>query len=220
VWEYAQNAWATLSPMPNPAICVHCAAYPQLTGWYYAEAKNGHPAVPQSAAARRLLLKIASAVRFGSQPPVYYGFTLTSLPASWRPFGVGSVSSFAIIDGRLVNEGWSAGPAVDPTALGVSVWPAGQNSAACKVYPGQTSYVTVDGTSMLLRAINEPGKHVQSVCAQNFRGLAVSVSLDLSVPGINDHPLPGAAAVGGVLAVVRHLHLFGPDVADWPAQQP
>ena len=93
---------------------------------------------------------------------------------------------------------------------------AGQSAAPCKAYPGQTSYVTVDGTSMLLRTIDEPGKHVQYLCAQNFRGLALSVSLDLNVPGTNDRPLPDAAAVGGVLAVVRHLHLFGPDVADWP----
>ena len=44
------------------------------------------------------------------------------------------------------------------------------------------------------------------------------ISLDLGVPGTND-PLPVAAQVGGMLAVFRHLHLFGPDVADWPAQQ-
>ena len=59
VWEYGKNAWATLSPMPNPGICVHCGAYPHLRGWYYVAAKNGHPAVPQSAEARWLLLKVA-----------------------------------------------------------------------------------------------------------------------------------------------------------------
>jgi len=222
VWEYGRDAWAILSPQPNGAICVHCAAYPRLRGWYYVLAKNGHPAVPQSAAARQLLLKIASAVRFGTTPPVHYGFTLSGLPASWRwrAFRVGDLSSFVTIDGRLINEGWSAGPAADPTALGVSVWPAGRGSIPCKVYPGQTSHVTVDGVRMLLRTIDEPGKHIQSLCAQNFRGVAVSVSLDLNVPGTNDRPLPGASKVGGVFAVVRHLHLFGPDVADWPAQVP
>jgi hypothetical protein len=107
------------------------------------------------------------------------------------------------IHGRLVNEGWSAGPVVDPTALGVSVWPAGQGSVPCNVYPGQTSHVTVDGVSMLLRTIDEPGKHVQSLCAQNFRGLAVSVSLDLGVPGTHDRPLPNAAKIGGVLFANR-----------------
>jgi hypothetical protein len=220
VWEYGRNAWATLSPMPNGAICVHCAAYPRLRGWYYVLPKNGHPAEPQSAAARRMLLKIAAAVRFGTSPPVYYGFRLSGLPASWQPLGAGSLSSFAVIDGRLVNEGWSAGPAVDPTALGVSVWPARHSEFRCKAYPGQTSYVTVDGSSMLLRTIDEPGKHVQYLCAQNFRGLGVFINLDRSVPGTNDRPLPDAAEVGGVLTVFRHLHLLGPDVAAWPAQQP
>jgi hypothetical protein len=221
-WEYGSDAWAILSPMPNPAICVHCAAYPNLKGWYYVQAKNGHHAVPQSAAARTLLLRIASTIRFGTSPAVYSGFKLTGLPASWRwrAFRAGSRSSFVTIHGRLVNEGWSAGPAVDPTALGVSVWPAGLGSVPCMVYAGQTSYVTVDGVSMLLRTIDEPGKHVQSLCSRNFRGLALSVTLDRGVPGTNDRPLPDAAKVGGVLAVFRHLHLFGPDVADWPAQQP
>ena len=101
----------------------------------------------------------------------------------------------------------------------MAVWP-GQGSVPCKVYAGQTSYVTVDGVRMLLRTIDEPGKHVQTLCAQNFRGVAVSVSLDRSVPGTNDRSLPGAAKVGGVFAVFAHLHLFGPDVADWPAQVP
>jgi hypothetical protein len=220
VWEYGKNAWAILSPMANGAICVHCAAYPRLRGWSYVLAKNGHPAVQQSASARRLLLKIAAAIRFAPKPAVYYGFTLKGLPASWQPLRAGSLSSFAAIDGRLVNEGWSAGPAADPTALGVSVWPAGRGGIPCKVYPGQSSYVTVDGTSMLLRTIDQPGKHVQYLCAQNFRGLALYISLDLNVPGTNDRPLPAASKVGGVLAVVRHLHLFGPDVADWPAQVP
>jgi len=222
VWEYGRNAWATLSPMPNPAICVHCAAYPHLRGWYYVEAKNGHPAVPQSAEARWLLLKVAAAVRFGTSPAVHYGFTFSGLPAKWgwRSFRAGDQSSFVTLDGQLVGVGWSAGPAVDPTALSVAVWPAGRGSVPCKVYAGQTSYVTVDGVRMLLRTIDEPGKHIQTLCAQNFRGVAVSVSLDLNVPGTNDRSLPGAAKVGGVFAVVRHLHLFGPDMADWPAQVP
>jgi hypothetical protein len=220
VWEYGRDAWATLSPTANGAICVHCAAYPHLRGWYHVLPKNGHHAVAQSVATRRLLLKIASAIRFGTKPPVYYGFTLRGLPASWRPFRAGSLSSFAAIDGRLVNGGWSAGPAVDPTALGVSVWPAGPRAYPCNYYPGQTSYVTVDGTPMRLRTIDQPYKHVQYLCAQNFRGLAVLISLDLNVPGTNDRPLPDAAKVGGVLLVFQHLHLFGPDVADWPAQQP
>jgi hypothetical protein len=220
VWEYGERAWATLNPMANGAICIHCAAYPRLRGWYYVLPRNGHPAQPQSAAARRLLLKIAAAVRFGTSPPVYYGFTLSGLPASWQPLRAGSLSSFAVIDGRLVNEGWSAGPAADPTALGVAVWPAGHSGIRCNYYPGQTSYVTVDGVAMRLRTIDEPDKHVQYLCAQNFRGLGVFINLDRNVPGTNDRPLPDAAEVGGVLTVFRHLHLFGPDVAGWPAQQP
>jgi len=128
--------------------------------------------------------------------------------------------SFATIDGKLVNEGWSAGPVADPTALGVSVWPTSPGAYQCKYYPGQTSYLTVDGVPVRLRTISEPGKHVQSLCARNFHGLAVSINLDGNVPGTSDRPLPDAATVGGVLTVFRHLQLFGPTVADWPAQQP
>jgi hypothetical protein len=220
VWEYGRNAWAILNPMPNPAICVHCAPHPRLTGWYYVAPKNGHPAVPQSAAARQLLLKIASAVRFGTKPAVYYGFTLSSLPPSWRPFRAGDISNFGSIDGRLVSEGWSAGPADDPEALGISVWPATPGSHPCKYFAGQSSYLTLDGARALLRTIDEPDKHVQVLCAPDFRGLQVSISLDQNVPGTSDRPLPDAGKVGGVVSVFQHVHLYGGDVASWPAQLP
>jgi hypothetical protein len=61
---------------------------------------------------------------------------------------------------------------------------------------------------------------VQYLCSQDFRGLSMYISLDLNVPGTNDKPLPGASKVGGVFVVFQHLHLFGPDVADWPARVP
>jgi hypothetical protein len=48
----------------------------------------------------------------------------------------------------------------------------------------------------------------------------VSVSLDQNVPGTSDRPLPGARKVGGVVSVFQHMHLYGGDVASWPAQRP
>jgi hypothetical protein len=95
-WEYGRDAWAILSPMPNPAICVHCAAHPRLTGWYDVLAKNGHAAVPQSETARRLLLKIASAIRFGTSPGSTPGSSSPACPRAGAGGhsgpGVGAVS--------------------------------------------------------------------------------------------------------------------------------
>lgn len=219
-WEYGRDAWATLVPMPNPAVCVHCSAHPTLAGWYGGLARSGHPAVAQSRSARQLLLRIAAGVRFGTSPAVGYGFTLTGLPGNWRPDRSGNSVSFAILAGRLVNVGWSAGPADDPTALGIMVTPARGSDFRCNFVAGQSSYVTLGGARMMVRVIDLPGKHVQYLCDADLRGLALYISLDQNVPGTSARPLPGAAAVGSVEKVFRHLQLLGPDVADWTTRQP
>jgi len=124
-------------------------------------------------------------------------------------------------DGRLVNVGWAAGPADDPTALGISVWPAGiPGSYGCNFAAGRSSYLTIDGAQAMLRIIDQPYKHEQYLCVQDVRGLQVYISLDGNVPGSNDSPLPDARRIGTALTVFSHLRLLGPDVADWTTRQP
>jgi len=222
-WEYGRDAWAILEPMPNPAaICVHCSAHRALSGWDAEVARDGHPAVPQSRSAQQLLLRIASGVRFGLSPAVRFGFTLAGLPDSWSPDRSGNSGSFAILDDRLVDVGWSAGPADDPTALNIGVTPASVPGAidSCNYVAGQSWYVTLDGARVMLRTIDQPFKHWEELCAPDVRGLSVYITLDTNVPATNDTPLPGGRTVGGVLKAFRHLHLLGPDVGSWTTRQP
>jgi hypothetical protein len=221
-FEYAAGAWAEVLPMANPAICVHCAPN-NLAGWSNVGARpartargntvSAQPAVPQSAASRSLLLTVASSLRYGDTAPLVFGFKLTGLPAGWN---VTDDYYFAPQAGRLAASGLSAGPAVDPTALGVSIGPAVSPTSAyaCKVIPGQTSPVLVDGAPALVRDLSEPDKQFQSLCANDIDGVSPYVALDLNAPGSNA-PLPGGAGISSVLTLFQGVRLLGPDPAAW-----
>jgi hypothetical protein len=223
-FEYAAGAWAEVTPMPNPQVCVHCAPN-NLAGWVSrpaaeversrASAARLSPAQPevQSAASRALLLQIAAGLQYGETTPLVFGFELAGLPAGWL---VADDYYFAPQAGRLAAAGLSAGPAVDPTALGISVGPAESPSSnyACKVVAGQTSQVTVDGATALFRNLNEPDKQWQSLCANDIDGVSPYVEMDLNVPGSNA-PLPGGAEVRSVLTLFQSVRLLGPNPASW-----
>jgi hypothetical protein len=227
VWEYGPGAWAELAPwMDN--LNAHWPA-----GWRPTPGGKG-PALPPLRTAS-LLLKVASKVRFGrgaiatyaGSKAVSYGFELTGLPAAWRPGRVdtevapsSSPSEFAVLDGRLANLLWKAGPASDPSALRIAVQPAGAGPAVCSFAGAPSRHLKLDGAQASLLTTDVPYNHQQSLCAPDVRGLGVFMSLDLSVPGTKDTPLPDAAQVGGLLAVLKHLHLLGPDVADWTTRPP
>jgi hypothetical protein len=221
-WQYAAGAWAEVDPEPNPRVCVHCAPN-NLAGWQNVPAMAGRSragqsaparaASPQSAASQELLLKIAASIRFGQALPLVFGFQLAGLPAGWQ---VAADYSFVPQAGRLAAGGISAGPAIDPTALGIGVGPAVSPGSeyACKVIAGQTSYVTVDGAPALLRNLDEPDKQFQSLCVNSIDGVSAYVAMDLNSPGSNA-PLPGTDLFGGVLTVFRSMRLLGPDPAAW-----
>jgi hypothetical protein len=202
-WEYGRHAWALLGYQPG--ICASCQNAPIK---YVTRAPAGAPA---------MLREVASRVRYGVSSTVVYGFAIRGLPRSWREGRSGSSYGVAAIDGRLVNVGWVAGPAADPTALGIYVSPADipGSIGSCKYVEGQSRYVTVDGARAIQRTIAEAGKHWQSLCAADVRGVQVLILLDLANPNTDDTPLPGSAEVGSVLTVFNHLRLFGPHVADW-----
>ena len=224
-WQYAKGAWAEVMPMPNPQVCVHCAPG-NLAGWRNIpapadRARGGQTgparaASPQSAASRGLLLKIAAGIRYGDTTPLVFGFRLAGLPAGWR---IADDYYFVPQAGRLAAGGISAGPPVDPTALGVSVGPAVSPASeyACKVVAGQTSRVTVNGAPALLRNLNEPDKLWQSLCMNNVDGVSAQVDLDLNTPG-SDAPLQGTDEFGGVLTVFHGVRLLGPDPAAWTTE--
>jgi hypothetical protein len=210
-WEYGRNAWASLHPGISPYYSGPMDS--ALNSWL-----TGPPAVQQSAANWQLVRQVASRLRFDQAPahPVY-GFTLTGLPASW---GTGYPGGLAMLNGRRASPGWTTtGPAADPGALGIFVWPApgqtpGEPPLRCNFVPGQSSYITVDGVQAMLRIMDQVGKHWQSLCIPDVDGLTVYMVMDVWSEGSDDKPLPGWPSQG-VLAVFEHMHLLGPDVANW-----
>jgi hypothetical protein len=217
VWEYGPGAWAQLLPA---TMLIEPHLDPDFDGWYNVPAKPpghgapGHPAYQQSAATRALLLKVAAGIRYDGATAQVYGFILRDVPASWRAAATPASFGYAA-DGRIVNTAWQAGPASDPQGLSISVGPA---AASCKMFAGQSQYVTVDGVRAALRTINLPAKHNQDLCLADVDGLAVDVDLDLTVPGTAATPLPGSTGFGSAVAVFSHLRLLGPDVAGWTPQ--
>jgi hypothetical protein len=116
----------------------------------------------------------------------------------------------------LINTSWQLGPASDRTALSVSAIPAA-SAAACKFFPGQSQHITADGVGALLRTIDQPDKHWQSLCVTDLDGLGLTIALDLSAPGTSHTTSPGSGPFGSALAVLGHLRLLGPDPASWTA---
>jgi hypothetical protein len=142
-----------------------------------------------------------------------YGFRIPALPVGWR---VGAPTDLERLGGKIASISWSAGPADDPGALSISVWPAaGSSPMACKYVGGQSSYVTLDGARAVLRTIDQTFKHWQSLCGPDVDGMQVQMELDLNIPGTSDKPLPGGRQVGSVLTVFGHMTLHGPNVAGW-----
>jgi hypothetical protein len=219
-WEYGRNAWASLQPMINLGSIMrrrmaghHPRLDSALRGWL-----NLPPVARQSSASRRLLRQVASRLRVSTAPAhPLYGFTLTGMPASW---GTGFPSGMAMLDGRLAADNFgTTGPAADPNELYISVWPAprqtpGSLSQQCKFVAGQSSYITVDGVRAVLRNMIPVGKHTQYLCIPDVDGLSVGIGMDVWSEGSDSKPLPGWPSQG-VLAMFRHMHLLGPDVANW-----
>lgn len=202
-WEYGRDAWAYLTLVTKPLL-------PGRSG----------PVSRQSAASWQLVRKAASRLRFDpvATHPLY-GFTLTGMPARW---GTGYPTGLAMLHGQVATDGWSTtGPAADPESLGISVWPApgatpGEPPLHCNFVPGQSSNITVDGARAMLRIMDEVGKHWQALCVPDVDGLSVYIEMDVWSEGSASARLPGWPS-RGVLAVFQHMHLLGPDVADWTA---
>jgi hypothetical protein len=168
----------------------------------------------QSAASQALLVKIAVGLQYGERAPLVFGFELAGLPTGWQP---ADTYSYAPQGGRLAATGWSAGPTVDPTALSISIGPAvatTNSDYACKYVSGQSAAVTLDGAPALLRTLDEPDKHWQSLCANDIDGVQPYLTLDLNTPGSNAQ-LPGGDQAGSLLTVFGNVRLLGPDPASW-----
>ena len=224
IWEFGNDAWAQLTPSLS-AYMTNEDASPAVRTWL------NFPAIPQlqppgavapvwhqSAASWNALRTVAERLRYAarSMPAPVYGFRIPALPAGWR---VSAPTGLERLGGKIASNSWSAGPADDPGALSVSVWPAaGSSPLTCNYIDGQSRYVTLDGAQAVLRTIGQTGKHWQSLCGPDIDGMQVLIELDLNIPGTSDKPLPGGSQVGRVLTVFRHMSLLGPNVAGWTSR--
>jgi hypothetical protein len=221
-WEYGRDAWAELAPTFAAALTYETAPADVHSWLNYPPdpplpAHQPRSAWSQSATNYQLMRKVASALRFNpAAVHPLYGFALSGLPASW---GAGYPTGLATLDGLMAGDGWQAGPAVDNSALSVSIWPdAGQPPLTCNFVDGQSQYITIDGAQALLRTIDQSYKHWQELCIPDVQGLQVLLELDLNTPGTNDTPLPGGSEVSSILTIFSHLRLLGPDVRNWTRQ--
>lgn len=226
-WEYATDAWASLSASITPAADEpHSRRIAAQRGWVLMKrdiaqkmATLSTPAkvraairsgklIPPSAATRALLVKIASRVAFGQTTRLPFAFRLPGpLPAGWQL----SQASFTVSGGRLIGTGITAGPAVDPGALTIGYGPG-----PCKFFDGQSSYVTRLGIQWLYRVLNEPDKQWENLCTTGtVNGVTgIDVALDMNIPGSNA-PLPGSTALGGALGVLSRTRFLGASPAAW-----
>jgi hypothetical protein len=180
--------------------------------WEYAPNAWSTLTVPSTSPASKqaVLFRVAANVRYGDSTPVSFPFWMTGVPAGWT---VTNTSFSVSPSGALLGQSLGLGPAVDPGGLGIDVMPAPPGNS-CKFIPGQSQYVTLDGTKAVLRLLNEPGKGYQSLCATSVTGLQVYISLDTTKPASNT-PLPGVSGLGGALGVAKALHLLGANPSAW-----
>ena len=234
-WEYAPGAWAMLGNAITPAADEpHSRRWAAQRGWVLMPrnptdrltdittparlrtAIRSGRVIPPSAATLALLRKIAAGVVYAKAVPLTFPFQLAgTLPKGWQL----SQTSFAVsADGMLAGTGIDAGPATDPTALGVSAsaGAAGPAGAACPFITGQSSFVIRLGVQWVYRVLGETDKQWQNLCANGaVKGLlGADVNMDMNVPG-SKVPLPGSKELGGTLGVLARLRFLGENQANW-----
>jgi hypothetical protein len=221
-WEYAPGAWAEVHlivPFQSPltrnvdgrqgrgtAPGGKGAARPKVFG------SAARKRTPAPAGTRHLILKIADAVKYAQHTPLVFDVKLArSLPAGWSLQEMG----FHVVDGRLLADGLDVGPAVDPTALGISATkPLGYG---CNYVDGQSHYVTKYGANWEYRILEDHlAKNVEMLCSmQPIDGLDVNIYLDMAPEEAGAAPLPGSYELGGAFGVYTKLDLLGLNPANW-----
>jgi hypothetical protein len=215
-WEYAPGAWARLYILAGQGH----TAFPggkdaaPLRGSRSAADERAARQRPATAATRDLLLKIADAVKYAQHTPLVFDVRLAGpLPAGWSLQEMG----FHVVDGRLLADGLSVGPAADTSALSISATkPLG---FGCNYVSGQSSYVTQYGVNWEYRVLDDGiAKNVEMLCSmQPVDGLDVNIYLDMAPEEAGAAPLPGSYQLGGAFGVYARLHLLGLKAANWTA---
>jgi hypothetical protein len=213
-WEYAPGAWAhvTMPAGRMPGLTTHGRVDPASLKSLRAANERAARQTP-SARTRDLLLKIAEAVRYAQHTPLVFDVRLDGrLPAGWSLL---QQMDFQVVDGRLLANGFSLGPAADTSALSISATkPLGDG---CNYVTGQSSYVTRYGVKWEYRVLDDHiAKNVEMLCSmQPIDRLDVYIYLDMAPEEAGAAPLPGSYQLGGAFGVYTRLQLLGLNPANW-----
>jgi hypothetical protein len=158
---------------------------------------------------RALTVRVADGVRYGYQTPLVFPFWVGGLPAGWQP----STTYFTGSRPPVQASGLDLGPAEKPQAAQINVGPASGNSGC--IFQKGDSYVTLDG----VKGIVQGSSFAQLLCISNLHGQAFTLLLSLQYfsNGVR-RPVPGAASLGGVVSLFKHLHLLGSQVSAWTTE--
>jgi hypothetical protein len=216
-WEYAPGAFADVHITAGSTLIAAVLSGKDaagLTGSGSAAGKRAARQTPAPAGTRDLVLKIADAVKYAQHTPLVFDVRLAgSLPAGWSLQEMG----FHVVDGRLLADGLTVGPAADTSALSISATePLGYG---CNYVSGQSSYRTRYGVNWEYRVLDDHiAKNVQMLCSmQPIDGLDVNIYLDMAPEEAGAAPLPGSYQLGGAFGVYARLHLLGLNPANWTA---
>ncbi len=163
--------------------------HPTALAWQYA--RDGWAVAQWSGLRPAQLRKVAARVRYRSNLRLRFPFRLTGIPASWKVAAAGS----QVEGGKLRGYALYLGPSQDPAGITVLIEHPYPNG--CVNIGGKTQSVSFDGAAGVLRTAG------QEACFGSLHGMYVYVSSD---------------QVGGALGLLRHIHVLGPDPANWTTQ--
>jgi hypothetical protein len=214
-WEYAPGAWAevrVIGGLQGRGAVPGRKDAARLRGSRSAADTRSVWQTLAPAGTRHLVLKIADAVKYAQRTPLVFDFRLASpLPDGWSLQQMG----FHVVDGRLLADGLTVGPAADTSALSISATkPLGYG---CNYVSGQSSYLTKYGVNWEYRVLDDHiAKNVEMLCSmQPIDGLDVNIYLDMAPEEAGAAPLPGSYQLGGAFGVYTRLHLLGRNPANW-----
>jgi hypothetical protein len=141
--------------------------------------------------------RVATSVRYGdpNAPGPRFPYQLTGIPASWQ------VTSVHWKAKNLLGKDLSAG------LIGQLLVTPGKGK--CWLAPGSQP-VTLNGVKAVLTVFHQPGaRSYQALCVPESSGLSVQFLL-FRAHGEHGYPFGGAAQL-----FLHHLHLLGPDPANW-----
>ena len=137
--------------------------------------------------------RVATSVRYGSHVRHPFPFKLVGIPADLKLTG----AEYQEVGGQLTGHALYLSTRQDPGAVQLTVEPAFQPS--CHFSTGKIRSVSFEGAQGVL--VSTPGKKQQDVCFPSLRHMFVLLT-------VHDQ-------LGGVMGMLRHVQILGPDRADW-----